>query len=86
MIRTIPFSLGYTSGDAAQRSRIPTAAIINKAGNIVMGNGDGIKGAMLNASFDSSLIDLSGEDAYPISAFTYLITSRSFSAPCDVPS
>jgi phosphate transport system substrate-binding protein len=70
-------TLGYVELAYANQNKLTTAALKNKAGHYVRPSIESTSaaaaGAAIPADFRASLTDASGETAYPISAFTYLL-------------
>jgi phosphate transport system substrate-binding protein len=76
-IKTMPGSIGYTELAYARQNRLPTAEIRNRAGNYV---GPALEAATaaaesvdMPADLHVSLSGASGEAAYPLATYTYLL-------------
>jgi phosphate transport system substrate-binding protein len=69
--------IGYVELIYAVQNKIPFMAVKNKSGRFVEASVEGVtaaaKGAEIPADFRVSITDAEGEDAYPISTFTWLL-------------
>lgn len=78
-LKTTPGAIGYVELAYAVQSRLPVAALENRAGAFVAPTIDGITAAAagvaasMPADLRVSIVDAPGEKAYPISAFTYVL-------------
>ena len=75
-VRAIPWSIGYTELNLAERASLRTARIRNSAGEFVMPTVESIAAAAseskLKSDFRVSLTNAPGKASYPISSFTWL--------------
>ncbi|TCT40351.1 phosphate ABC transporter substrate-binding protein PstS [Martelella mediterranea] len=76
-IKQTPGAIGYIEYGYAQQTNTPYAMLENQAGNYVKAGADAGKAALASAEFDSHnrafITDPKGENAYPISTFTWLL-------------
>ena len=75
-IRSIPWSIGYTELNLAQRDSLRIARIRNAAGDFILPTTKSIAAAALESKmrddFRVSLTNAPGKQSYPISSFTWL--------------
>jgi len=80
VVSMIPHSLGYVELAYARQSRLPVAALRNVAGAWVRPTLAGIAAAASSVTmpddFRATLTSAPSPEAYPLSAFTYLIIAR----------
>ena len=83
VVSQTPGSLGYVEEAFAQQNKISYAAVKNKSGKFVKATpesvsaaGAGAVGDMKGNLLTADIWDQTGEDAYPISTFTYLIVYK----------
>jgi phosphate transport system substrate-binding protein len=76
-VRQLPGSLGYVELAYAVQSRLPFAAIQNRAGRFVSPELESTTAAAAAASLPedlrTSIVNASGDQSYPIAGFTYLL-------------
>lgn len=76
-IKQTPGAIGYIEYGYAKLTKAPTAMLENKAGTFIAAGGDAGAAALSEAEFDENLIawvkDPKGEDAYPITTFTWML-------------
>jgi len=76
-VKSTPFSIGYVELAYALQNKLPVAVIKNRSGNLVEPKLDSISAAAAAVSmpedFRVSITDAPGADAYPISAFTWIL-------------
>jgi phosphate transport system substrate-binding protein len=76
-VRQLPGSLGYVELAYAVQSRLPFAAIQNRAGRFVSPGLESTTTAAASASLPAdlraSIVDAPGDESYPIAGFTYLL-------------
>ncbi len=76
-IKTTPGTLGYVELAFAKQTNLSFAALKNQAGKVVDASIDSVSAAAANANipddFRTSIVNASGDGAYPISAFTYIL-------------
>jgi phosphate transport system substrate-binding protein len=76
-VKQTPNSIGYVEMIYAKQSNIAYAAVKNKAGNYVTASLDSVTaaaaGVPMPADYRVSITNATGEDAYPISTFTWLL-------------
>lgn len=82
MVKATPNAIGYVEMMYAERSSLAMGEVQNAAGNYVAADLASVKEAALaakpNASeFRASITNASGENAYPIASFTWLLISES---------
>lgn len=88
-VRANPYSIGYVEWNYAIEQKTPMAAIRNAAGKFVLPSNEGIAAAAAGAKLPSSPLDnfdgvtaavvyAPGENAYPISSFTFIILWSSY--------
>jgi phosphate transport system substrate-binding protein len=79
LIRQTPSSIGYVELIYAQQTKLPVAAVRNRAGTYVEPTLDSVTAAAaaaaadMPADFRVSITDAAAPDAYPISSFTWLL-------------
>ncbi|MET3599945.1 phosphate ABC transporter substrate-binding protein PstS [Martelella mangrovi] len=76
-IKQTPGAIGYIEYGYAKQTNTPYAMLENQAGNYVSAGADAGKAALASAEFDDHnrafITDPKGEQAYPISTFTWLL-------------
>lgn len=76
-LKTTPATLGYIELAYALQNKLPTASIQNKAGKFIEPKIDAISAAAAGVEMPDtlhvSLADAAGDNAYPISSFSYLL-------------
>ncbi|HET9954976.1 MAG TPA: phosphate ABC transporter substrate-binding protein PstS [Polyangiaceae bacterium] len=76
-VKTTPGAIGYMELAYATQSKLPTAAIQNKASKFVAPSAAGATAAAesveMSEALHVSLADAAGEAAYPIASYTYLL-------------
>jgi len=76
-LKTTPGTIGYVELAYAMQNKMPVAHVKNKAGQFIEPKIDAITAAAAGVevpeSLHVSLADAAGDDAYPISSFTYLL-------------
>jgi phosphate transport system substrate-binding protein len=81
LIKNTAGALGYVELTYAVALKLPTVEMKNKAGNFVAPTTDSVSnaaaGAKMPPDFRVSITNPDGKDAYPISAFTYLLVRKS---------
>lgn len=81
-VKQTPNTIGYVEIAFAKANNLPTALIKNKAGNFVEATIDNISAAAAGAVKDMpddmriKITDAEGENAYPISSFTYILAYK----------
>jgi phosphate transport system substrate-binding protein len=86
-LKTTPFSIGYLELAYAKQTGTTYATLRNQAGKFVEPSLQGISaaaasvGASLPDDMRVSIVNAPGEDAYPISAFTYLLVYQQQADP-----
>jgi phosphate transport system substrate-binding protein len=79
IVKETPYSIGYTELSYAEKNKLPYGPVQNQAGKFVKGSLDSVNAAAkgvgdtMPADFRVSITNAPGEDAYPISGFTYLL-------------
>lgn len=77
LVKQTPGSIGYVELIYAKQNDIAYASVQNKAGKFVKASVEGVTaaaaGAKMPKDFKVSITDASGEAAYPISTFTWLL-------------
>lgn len=77
LVKQTPGALGYVEMIYAKQNDIQFASVQNKSGKFVKASVDGITaaaaGTKMPKDFKVSITDASGETAYPISTFTWLL-------------
>jgi phosphate transport system substrate-binding protein len=81
MVKQIPYSIGYVELVYAMQNRLQRGDVQNAAGNFVAADSSSIAAAAeaVNATFSafrSSITNPSGDRAYPISSFTWVLVSE----------
>ena len=86
IVQSTPGSLGYIELNYATQNRIPFASVKNAAGKFVKASpetvsaaGEGAVEQMNGGSLAVDIWNQKGENAYPISAFTYVIVFKDLS-------
>ncbi len=78
-VSSIPYSLGYSVLDEANRANLRMASLINKAGVTVAPSVTSIafavmeQGGNLDSFFNALLVDGSGKNVWPMTGYTYLV-------------
>ncbi|HEV8244270.1 MAG TPA: phosphate ABC transporter substrate-binding protein PstS [Polyangiaceae bacterium] len=76
-VKTTPGSVGYVELAYATQNKLPMAELQNKAGKFVAPSIDGASAAAASAEMPDelhvSITDSTGEAAYPIASYTYLL-------------
>lgn len=80
-IRQLPGSIGYVELNYARQNKLPQALVQNAAGKFVAPTIESVTAAAANATakisptsdLRISIVNAQGPDAYPISAFTYIL-------------
>tara|TARA_R110000868_G_scaffold226115_16_gene478668 strand:- start:689 stop:1651 length:963 start_codon:yes stop_codon:yes gene_type:complete len=78
MVKQTPGSIGYIELAYALNNNLKTVAIKNRAGKFVQPTIEGISASaakvdLASQGFKGSIVNAEGDDAYPISAFTYIL-------------
>ncbi len=78
MVKQTPGSIGYIELAYALNNNLKTVAIKNKSGKFVSPTIEGISASaaktdLASQGFKGSIVNADGDDAYPISAFTYIL-------------
>jgi phosphate transport system substrate-binding protein len=72
-----PYSIGYVEQGYAVANNLPVAAVQNKAGNFVTASQETVSAAAAGVDLPDDMrvkiVDADGENAYPISGFTWLL-------------
>src|SRR5205085_8765750 len=76
-----PGAIGYVELAYAKQNNLPTAAIQNKAGNLVVPSVAAVTAAAAgaaatlpaNTDYRISIVDAPGAESYPISSFTWIL-------------
>ncbi|HEX5036873.1 MAG TPA: phosphate ABC transporter substrate-binding protein PstS [bacterium] len=80
LIKQTPGSIGYIELGYALQNKLPYASVQNKAGAFVMPSIESVSaaaaGVKMPEDYRVSITDPDGKDAYPISAFTYLLVYK----------
>jgi phosphate transport system substrate-binding protein len=85
-VKQTPGAIGYIELTFAETNKLPYASIKNKAGKFVVPSPATVSNAAAGAlkempkDFRVSITDSAGKDAYPISAFTYLLVYQKMDA------
>ena len=86
IVQSTPGALGYVELNYATQNRIPFASVKNAAGKFIKASpetvsaaGEGAVEQMNRGSLAVDIWDQKGENAYPISAFTYVIVYKDLS-------
>jgi len=85
-LRMIPGSVGYVEQAFARQLNLPSASVLNRAGRFVAPSIEATTAAVAGIGdrlgpendFRLSIVDMDGEDAYPIASWTYLLVPRHF--------
>ncbi|HLV68403.1 MAG TPA: phosphate ABC transporter substrate-binding protein PstS [Polyangiaceae bacterium] len=84
-VKTTPGTIGYIELAYATQTKLPTAAIRNKAGNFVLPSPEAAtaaaEGVEMPDTLHASLVDAEGEKAYPIASYTYLLVYEDMKNP-----
>jgi phosphate transport system substrate-binding protein len=80
-VKQTPGAIGYVELAYAKQNNLPTAAIQNKAGNLVVPSVAAVTAAAAgaaatlpaNTDYRISIVDAPGADSYPISSFTWIL-------------
>jgi phosphate transport system substrate-binding protein len=80
-IQQIPGSIGYIEQNFADKNALAYGSVQNRAGKFIKASPATVSAASTTAQFDGPLLaadiwNHSGDNAYPISSFTYLIVYR----------
>jgi phosphate transport system substrate-binding protein len=80
IVQQTPGAIGYVEQNFADKNNIPYGAVQNKAGKFVKASPDSVSAAGISAvgNFKGTILaaniwNQDGDDAYPISSFTYII-------------
>ena len=80
LVKQAPGSVGYVELAYATQNKLPMAALKNHDGTFVSPSLESVSaaaaGVTLPSDYRVSITDASGKDAYPISAFTYLLVPQ----------
>jgi len=82
IVQAVPGAVGYIEVNYALANKIPYALLQNKAGKFIKASPETVSAAGAGAvdhmkeSLSVSIWDQAGENAYPISAFTYIIVYK----------
>src|SRR5687768_2786966 len=86
IVQSTPGSLGYIELNYATQNKIPFASVKNQAGKFIKASPETVSAAGVDAvdqmkctSLAVDIWDQKGENAYPISAFTYIIVFKDLS-------
>ncbi|MFL5813534.1 MAG: phosphate ABC transporter substrate-binding protein PstS [Bdellovibrionia bacterium] len=85
-VKQTPGAIGYIELTYAETNKLPYASLKNKAGKFVVPSPATVSNAAAGAlkdmpkDFRVSITDAAGKDAYPISAFTYLLVYQKMDA------
>ncbi len=84
-IKMTPGSIGYVELAYAMQSKLPTAALQNKAGEFVEPSLEAVTraaaGVNLNEHLYASITNSGGKGAYPIAAYTYILVYQDMKDP-----
>jgi phosphate transport system substrate-binding protein len=84
-VKSIPYAIGYVELAYARQSRLPVAALRNRAGAFVRPTLEAVSQAASSVELPPdlrvSLTDAAAPGAYPIAAFTYLLVERDQARP-----
>jgi phosphate transport system substrate-binding protein len=80
-LKQVPGAIGYVELNFARQNKLPSAAIKNPAGTFVLPSIESVASAAsavaaslpATTDFRLSIVNAAGKDAYPISAFTYIL-------------
>jgi len=78
-VQSTPYSIGYVELAYAKSNNIPTAKLVNAAGNVVEANAQTMQDAMtaFANAFDehltATIVNAPGKNSWPIMGYTYLI-------------
>ncbi|MBI3615829.1 MAG: phosphate ABC transporter substrate-binding protein PstS [Candidatus Omnitrophica bacterium] len=80
LVKQTPYAIGYTELGYATNNKIPYSKVQNRAGEFVDCTAQTISSAAASAKmpkdFRVSIVNAAGQDAYPISSFTWLLVYR----------
>jgi phosphate transport system substrate-binding protein len=81
VVQQTPGAIGYVEQNYADKNNIPYGSVRNKAGKFVKASPASVSAAGAGANLNGNLLaaniwDQPGDDAYPISSFTYLIAYK----------
>ena len=87
IVQSTPGALGYIELNYATQNKIPFASVKNQAGKFIKASPETVSAASANAveqmkgsNLAVDIWNAKGENAYPISAFTYVIVFKDLSA------
>src|SRR5256714_6693129 len=83
-VKQTPGAIGYVELAYAKQNNLPTAAIQNKAGKLIVPSVAGVTAAAAgaagtlptNTDYRVSIVDAPGADSYPISSFTWILADQ----------
>lgn len=82
MVKQTPFSIGYTEMIYAVQNNLPVGRVQNAAGKFVKATPESVTAAAAGVAvpddFRVSITNAAGEEAYPISSFTWLLVPQTF--------
>jgi len=87
-VQSTPYAIGYVELDYAKSNDIPTAALVNAAGNEVTASAETMQDAMaaFANAFDerltATIVNAPGENSWPIMGYTYLIIHMTDNTDC----
>lgn len=87
LVKQVPNSIGYVEYAYARQNNVPHAQLRNKAGKFVQPEAKAFQAAAANADWTSapgfgiSLTDQAGDDAWPITAPTFILMHRNSDNP-----
>jgi phosphate transport system substrate-binding protein len=84
-VKQTPGAIGYVELAYAKQNNLPTAAVQNKSGKMIMPSVAAVTAAAAGASatlpantdYRISIVDAPGADSYPISSFTWILVYQS---------
>ncbi len=81
-------AIGYVEVAYANQNKMQIAAVGNKAGKFIMPTSEGVKAAMdsatVPADFNVFIVNAPGNDAYPISGFTFILLRKGYAKTPEV--
>jgi phosphate transport system substrate-binding protein len=84
-VRQAPYTIGYVEQAYADQIKLQTAVIKNKAGKFVASSAETVSaaaaGVKLPADLRVKIVNADGENAYPISGFTWLLVYETQTDP-----
>jgi phosphate transport system substrate-binding protein len=84
-VKQAPYTIGYVEQAYADQNKLQTALIKNKAGKFVTSNAETVSAAAAGVTLPPDLrvkiVNAEGENAYPISGFTWLLVYETQTDP-----